>query len=55
MPIVDDVTAAIAEAMRKQDSARLVPLRMLKAAFMKLPVEKGVLVGLGRTQKGRQE
>ena len=41
MPIVDDVTAAIAEAMRKQDSARLVPLRMLKAAFMNKSVEKG--------------
>ena len=41
MPIVDDVTAAIAEAMRKQDSARLIPLRMLKAAFMNKSVEKG--------------
>src|SRR5262245_29557597 len=41
MPIVDNVTAAIAEAMRKQDSARLVPLRMLKAAFMNKSVEKG--------------
>jgi uncharacterized protein YqeY len=41
MPLVDDVTTAIAEAMRKQDSARLVPLRMLKAAFMNKSVEKG--------------
>jgi len=41
MPLVDDVTAAIAEAMRRQDSARLVPLRMLKAAFMNKSVEKG--------------
>jgi len=41
MPLVDDVTAAIAEAMRRQDSARLVPLRMLKAAFMNRSVEKG--------------
>jgi uncharacterized protein YqeY len=41
MPIVDDVTAAIAEAMRKQDSVRLAPLRMLKAAFMNKSVEKG--------------
>ena len=41
MPLVDDVTAAIAEAMRKQDAARLVPLRMLKAAFMNKSVEKG--------------
>jgi uncharacterized protein len=41
MPIVDDVTAAIADAMRRQDAARLVPLRMLKAAFMNKSVEKG--------------
>ena len=41
MPVVDDVTAAIADAMRKQDAARLVPLRMLKAAFMNKSVEKG--------------
>ena len=41
MPLVDDVTTAIAEAMRRQDSARLVPLRMLKAAFMNKSVEKG--------------
>ena len=41
MPIVDDVTAAIAEAMRRQDALRLAPLRMLKAAFMNKSVEKG--------------
>jgi uncharacterized protein YqeY len=41
MPLVDDVTAAIADAMRKQDAARLVPLRMLKAAFMNKSIEKG--------------
>ena len=29
------------DAMRKQDAARLVPLRMLKAAFMNKSVEKG--------------
>src|SRR5262249_61644121 len=41
MPLVDDVTAAIADAMRRQDSARLAPLRMLKATFMNKSVEKG--------------
>jgi uncharacterized protein YqeY len=41
MPIVDDVSAAIADAMRKQDPARLSALRMLKAAFMNRSVEKG--------------
>jgi len=41
MSLFNDVTAAIADAMRKQDAARLVPLRMLKAAFMNKSVEKG--------------
>jgi uncharacterized protein YqeY len=40
MPLVDEVSAAIADAMRKQDAARLAPLRMLKAAFMNKSVEK---------------
>lgn len=41
MSLLNDVTAAIADAMRKQDAARLSPLRMLKAAFMNKSVEKG--------------
>lgn len=41
MSLLHDVTAAIADAMRKQDAARLAPLRMLKAAFMNKSVEKG--------------
>jgi uncharacterized protein YqeY len=41
MPLVDDVSTAIADAMRKQDAARLSALRMLKAAFMNRSVEKG--------------
>ena len=41
MSLFNDVTAAIADAMRKQDAARLGPLRMLKAAFMNKGVEKG--------------
>ena len=40
MSLFTDVSAAIADAMRKQDSARLVPLRMLKAAFMNKSAEK---------------
>jgi hypothetical protein len=39
--IVDDVNAAIADAMRKQESVRLSALRMLKAAFMNREVERG--------------
>jgi uncharacterized protein len=41
MPLANDVTAAIADAMRKQDHVRLSPLRMLKAALMNKSVEKG--------------
>src|SRR5580704_7194573 len=40
MPLVDDVRAAIAAAMRNHDSARLSALRMLKAALMNREVEK---------------
>ena len=41
MSLFTDVSAAISDAMRKQDAARLVPLRMLKAAFMNKSAEKG--------------
>lgn len=41
MPLVDDVSAAITDAMRRKDAARLSALRMLKAAFMNKSVEKG--------------
>ena len=41
MPILTDVSAAIADAMRKQDQLRLSALRMLKAALMNREVEKG--------------
>ena len=41
MSLTADVSAAIADAMRKKDSARLSALRMLKAAFMNRSIEKG--------------
>ncbi len=41
MPFVDEITAAIADAMRRQDQTRLVALRMLKAALTNREVEKG--------------
>ena len=41
MPLVDEVTAAISDAMRKRDALRLSALRMLKAALMNRSVEKG--------------
>ena len=40
MSIVDEVAAAIPDAMRKHDPLRLSALRMLKAAFMNRSVEK---------------
>ena len=39
--LINEVSAAIAQAMRKQDPARLSALRMLKAALMNRAVEKG--------------
>lgn len=41
MSIVDDVSTAIAGAMRRQDRTTLSALRMLKAAFVNRAVEKG--------------
>jgi len=41
MPLVDDVSSAIADAMRQKDAVRLSALRMLKAAFMNKDLEKG--------------
>jgi len=38
--LVDDVSTAIADAMRRQNPARLTALRMLKAALMNREVEK---------------
>ena len=41
MALIDDVQAAIADAMRSKSAARLSALRMLKAALMNREVEKG--------------
>jgi uncharacterized protein YqeY len=41
MPLVDDLGAAIAEAMRQQDRVRLGTLRMLKTALTNRSIEKG--------------
>jgi uncharacterized protein YqeY len=40
MSLVDDVTAAIGDAMRRHEAVRLSTLRMLKAALMNKSVEK---------------
>jgi uncharacterized protein YqeY len=41
LPLLNEVTSAIADAMRKQESVRLVALRMLKAALMNREIERG--------------
>ena len=40
MALIDDVSAAIADAMRRREAGRLSALRMLKAALMNRAVEK---------------
>jgi uncharacterized protein YqeY len=41
MALLDDVSTAIADAMRSQDQTRLVALRMLKAALVNREIERG--------------
>jgi uncharacterized protein len=41
MPLIDDVQAAMVDAMRKQARERLSALRMLKAALVNREIEKG--------------
>jgi uncharacterized protein YqeY len=41
MSLINDVSAAIADSMRKQEGVRLGTLRMLKAALMNREVERG--------------
>ena len=41
MALVEDVSKAITDAMKAKDAARLVALRMLKAALMNREVERG--------------
>jgi hypothetical protein len=41
LALVDDLSASIADAMRKHDAVRLSTLRMLKAALMNREIERG--------------
>jgi uncharacterized protein YqeY len=41
MALLDDLSAAIADAMRSQDPVRLVALRMLKAALVNREIDRG--------------
>ena len=41
MAFIEEINRAIADSMKAKDAARLVPLRMLKAALMNREVERG--------------
>jgi uncharacterized protein YqeY len=41
MPFIDELSTAIANAMRSQDKIRLVALRMLKAALVNREIDRG--------------
>ena len=51
MTLIDDITAAIADAMRKHDQIRLGTLRMLKAALMNREVERRQALDAAESQQ----
>jgi uncharacterized protein YqeY len=51
LPLVNDLTAAIADAMRKQEQLRLGALRMLKAALMNREAERGRAIDDNESQQ----
>ena len=51
MAFVDDVSTAIADAMRRHDPVRLSALRMLKAALMNREVERGHALDAAESQQ----
>ena len=51
MSLMDDVSGAIADAMRRQDRATLSALRMLKAALMNREVEKNRSLDAGEERQ----
>jgi uncharacterized protein len=51
MSLVAEISAAITDAMRQKDAARLSALRMLKAAFMNKSIEKGHDLDDGEAQQ----
>jgi uncharacterized protein len=48
---IDDVTSAIAAAMREHDPVRLSSLRMLKAALMNREIERGRALDASESQQ----
>jgi uncharacterized protein YqeY len=51
MPLIDEVQAAIADAMRRQSRVRLDALRMLKAALVHREIEKGRVLDDGEARQ----
>jgi len=51
MMLIDRISADIAQAMRDKNQARLMPLRMAKAALMNREVEKGRALDLPESQQ----
>ena len=51
MALVEDVNRAITDAMKAKDAARLVALRMLKAALMNREVERGRALDEGESRQ----
>jgi uncharacterized protein YqeY len=51
LPLIDDMSPAIADAMRKHDPVRLSALRMLKAALTNREVERGRALDEGESQQ----
>jgi len=51
MALAEDVNKAITDAMKAKDAARLVALRMLKAALMNREVEKGRALDEGEARQ----
>jgi uncharacterized protein YqeY len=51
MPFIDDLSKAIADAMRSRDQIRLGALRMLKAALMNREVERGRSIDDGEVRQ----
>ena len=51
MAFIDDLSAAIADAMRRQDQIRLVALRMLKAALVNREIDRGRALDDGESRQ----
>jgi len=51
MALIDDVSRAIADAMRSHDPIRLVALRMLKAALVNREVDRGRALDEGEARQ----